>query len=540
MPRTKQRNERGNAALQQRVDSAEAEAAALRRQCRMLGMHVWLLQRELSQAESETQAMHAASSRTKPGARRRARSQAISSSQNTTDMVGMNGLRIPSASASATPEMMRLSCSASDLPSMGAADRRTPIPQTCRPSSAAFVSSAASSESFSPSPEISPSARRPIPPVELRRDTPSSSVDSPPPPLVQLARDGSGGGGAKPQAAPQRPQALMPQAMAAVQQGSASSPSVSPQLLSAPVPMSVQRSGGASGSELFDRPHSGDGPLLREARSISSLAAGPGSGVGAGSPLGVAHDASVARPSRLAVGSLQEYVCSTLQEAEASASSTAAELDAAFLAGPRPEHAWTPCPGRAFHVRQPNYARTALKAPSLEAMYEVVAQDTFLCPDAKLPHVARLLDLPKEECLQRYGVPSNLVLSFLIPDYSPTLFASKDDGPGWTLVTVCRLREEAREQLQRGSLSPALRLWRDVVGAPEDSELRRRLKCICSLANPADIKVDKVTHGLIAKYNAKPFMCIKTGFYYRTPNYMALEVDVHRWGKLALNGWTEP
>ena len=65
-------------------------------------------------------------------------------------------------------------------------------------------------------------------------------------------------------------------------------------------------------------------------------------------------------------------------------------------------------------MRQPNYARTALKAPSLEALYEVaaqdtnpnptpdptpnptpnqvVAQDTFLCPDAKLPHVARLLD----------------------------------------------------------------------------------------------------------------------------------------------------
>jgi len=314
MPRTKQRSERGNAALQQRVDSAEAEAAALRHQCRMLGMHVWLLQRELSQAERETQAMHAASSRTRPGARRRARSQMISSSQNTTDVVGMNGVCIPSASASVTPEMMRLSCSASELSSLG--DRRSSISS----SQGVRVSSAASSESVSPSPEISPEkTRRPIPPVELRRDTPSSSVDSPPPPLVQLARDGSGGGGAKPQAAPQRPQALMPQAMAAVQQGSASSP----QLLSAPVPMSV----GSSGSELFDRPHSGDGPLLREARSISSLAAGPGAGVGAGSPLGAAHDASVARPSRLAVGSLQKYACSTLQEAEASASSTAAELD---------------------------------------------------------------------------------------------------------------------------------------------------------------------------------------------------------------------
>lgn len=316
MPRTKQRSERGNAALQQRVDSAEAEVAALRHQCRMLGMHVWLLQRELSQAERETQAVHAASSRTRSGARRRARSQMINSSQSTTDMVSMSGLRNPSASASNTPEMMRFSCSASDLPSLG--DNRSSISS----SQGGRVPSAASSESFSPSPELSPEkARRPIPPVELRRDTPSSSVDSPPPFVVQPARDGSGGGGAKPQAAPQRPQALMPQAMAAVKQGSNSSPSVSPQLFSAPVPMSV----GAPGSELFDRPHSGDGPLLREARS--SLPAG----VGAGSPLGAAHDASVARPNRLALGSLQEYVCSPLQEVEASASSTAAELDVRHL-----------------------------------------------------------------------------------------------------------------------------------------------------------------------------------------------------------------
>ena len=319
MPRTKQHSERGNAALQQRVESAEAEATALRRQCKMLGTHVWLLQRELSQAEREMQAMHAASSRMKPGARRRTR-------QNTTDTVGLNGLRIPSASGlstSVTPEMLRPSCSTSDLPSLG--ERRPSISSSQgRP-----VSSAASSESLAPSPDVSPEKmRRPVPmkTTELRRDTPSSSAATPPPPLVQLARDGSGGGGAKPPAAPQRPQALVPQVMAAAQQGSASSPSVSPQLLSSSVPMSV----GAPGSELFDRPHSGDSPLLRGARSageLSSLAAGLGSGPGAGSPLGAAHDASVARPSKLAVGSLQEYGCSTLQEASASASSTAAELD---------------------------------------------------------------------------------------------------------------------------------------------------------------------------------------------------------------------
>ena len=48
----------------------------------------------------------------------------------------------------------------------------------------------------------------------------------------------------------------------------------------------------------------------------------------------------------------------------------------------------------------------------------------------------------------------------------------------------------------------------------------------------------QMTAGLISKYNAKPFMCIKTGMYYTAAQYMAIEVDVHRWGKLALNGWS--
>lgn len=41
----------------------------------------------------------------------------------------------------------------------------------------------------------------------------------------------------------------------------------------------------------------------------------------------------------------------------------------------------------------------------------------------------------------------------------------------------------------------------------------------------------------VVRYNAKPFLCIKTGVYYPTPHYFGVEVDVHRWGKLALNGW---
>ena len=33
---------------------------------------------------------------------------------------------------------------------------------------------------------------------------------------------------------------------------------------------------------------------------------------------------------------------------------------------------------------------------------QVVAADAFLCPEEKLPHIARLLELPKEQWLEKH------------------------------------------------------------------------------------------------------------------------------------------
>ena len=91
------------------------------------------------------------------------------------------------------------------------------------------------------------------------------------------------------------------------------------------------------------------------------------------------------------------------------------------------------------------------------------------------------------------------------------------------------------------------------MGAPAESPLRKRLKAICGLANPAEIGFDKVTAGLVTKFNAKPFMCKTSGVYHggggtvtakdgmggyaAGAQYFGVEIDVHRWGKLALNGF---
>ena len=90
-------------------------------------------------------------------------------------------------------------------------------------------------------------------------------------------------------------------------------------------------------------------------------------------------------------GTLHSYECPPLRAALASTSKEV-DLDRAFVSGPRVEHAWTRCPGRAFNVRSgPNYAKTGLKRPSLDALYDVVACDAFACPDGKAADLGRLV-----------------------------------------------------------------------------------------------------------------------------------------------------
>ena len=68
------------------------------------------------------------------------------------------------------------------------------------------------------------------------------------------------------------------------------------------------------------------------------------------------------------------------------------------------------------------------------------------------------MQLPPEDLLAAHGVPANLVLTVLLPDYAPSLFGGRDDGPGWALVLCCRLSDAARALVAKGELSPALRL----------------------------------------------------------------------------------
>ena len=215
-----------------------------------------------------------------------------------------------------------------------------------------------------------------------------------------------------------------------------------------------------------------------------------------------------------------------------------AAADAVFRAAPPLEHAWCPCPGAAFNVRVgPNYARTGAKMPSLAALYDAWALDAFLLPDLKEGDLGSRMRLPPDDTIAPFGVPANLVVTCLVPDYSPSFFEQRKDGRGWALVMCCRISPAARAQLRSGELSPALRLWREFVGAEPGANVRKRLKCICGVANPNELQVDTMSRSLVTKYNAKPFICKTSGVFYKRDHYFGVEVDAHRWGKLALNGF---
>ena len=165
-----------------------------------------------------------------------------------------------------------------------------------------------------------------------------------------------------------------------------------------------------------------------------------------------------------------------------------AAADAVFRAAPPLElNAWCPCPGAAFNVRVgPNYARTGAKMPSLAALYDAWALDAFLLPDLKEGDLGSRMRLPPDDTIvAAFGVPANLVVTcspcarllalLLRAEEGRTRLGARDVLP--------HLARRARAAAQRRA-PPALRLWREFVGAEPGANVRKRLKCICGVANP--------------------------------------------------------
>lgn len=213
-------------------------------------------------------------------------------------------------------------------------------------------------------------------------------------------------------------------------------------------------------------------------------------------------------------------------------------------------HQWSPAGGPDFTVRcGPDYARNGLKQPSVAALYECVAVDFFRSP-VKLADVAAKRPLPwdagerpgrraeSELEAKETGVPPFFVVCCNIPDYgppNPVWGKAKDDGDGYCLILYLRILPAAVEALREGGRSGA-NLVRAFINAQDGSELRQRFKGIARVDNLPEVELNGLVKKLVSSYNATPFLIRTTSTFHRGDGYFEVDVDVHRFSYLALQG----
>lgn len=134
-------------------------------------------------------------------------------------------------------------------------------------------------------------------------------------------------------------------------------------------------------------------------------------------------------------------------------------------------------------------------------------------------------------------IPPVVIFNVMVPNYSPPYWNDKDDGDGFSIIIFAELTDESRELIEKGELTPSLRLFRNFVNAAPDSTYRKCLKGICRIMNNKSASYGMVAQALVSRYNSTPFLCrTSTTFYLKEGHFFEIEIDSHRFGKVARQG----
>jgi hypothetical protein len=92
--------------------------------------------------------------------------------------------------------------------------------------------------------------------------------------------------------------------------------------------------------------------------------------------------------------------------------------------------------------------RVKKKAPSLPALCNPVREVTVLPTDQKAHHVCStpLVSLPSTGFF--------FVVNVMLPDYTPTMFGSDADGPGWSIIVVWEVPESMLSEIRQPPADP--------------------------------------------------------------------------------------
>ncbi|CAJ1957903.1 unnamed protein product [Cylindrotheca closterium] len=209
---------------------------------------------------------------------------------------------------------------------------------------------------------------------------------------------------------------------------------------------------------------------------------------------------------------------------------------------------WMPGKADGIQVRSHGYKSTKAKIPSPGELYECTGMDIFE-GSKRYPDMASRVTMPEvsfpgDPPTKTWNAPDRFIISVSLPTDPPKLYASLEDGGGYTITMYYTMTQETRDILKRvtadgydpnseatpGNIQQskvnAVRLFEEWCRlAPTDNSWMSRMKVVPMGHNLDEIGVP----GWISKYNGKPFLIKRpgqTGFLFRHPEQSCMEFDI--------------